>query len=65
MSNLKANINILTSIHVNEISKLSHNLLSIIPLAKNNVELLLKKTSLLLEIFINKKVFSLLDIIKN
>lgn len=62
---LKGNINILTIINVNQVAKLDHNLLSIIFLAKKNVNVFLKKTCQLLKIVINKKVFSLDNIIRN
>lgn len=47
------------------IPKFGHNLLNIIFLAKKNVEVFLKKAGQLLEIIIDKKVFSSDNIIEN
>lgn len=65
MINLTGNSNTLTVTNMSQTAELSHNLLSIIFLARKDVKIYLKKASQLLEIVIDKKIFDLANIIEN
>lgn len=65
MTDFIDNINIMTVTNVNWALELSHNLLSIISLARKDIEVRLRKAGQLSEIVVNKEVFGLADIIEN
>ncbi len=65
MRDLKGNINTLTVTNVSLAPKLGHNLLSTIPLARQSIQVFLRKASQPSKIVVDEEVFGLADIIKN